>query len=572
MRPRLWLHQPCADPQVAALAGQLGIRPVLARLLCLRGLTQPEEAERFLKPSLDHLHPPGRLADLDVAVARIEAALARGELVAIHGDYDVDGITSTVMLRRALELLGGRVAHFIPERLRDGYGLQAPAVERLAGEGVRLLISVYCGIRSQEAAARARALGLDVIITDHHEPEATLPAALAVINPKRHDCTYPDKNLAGVGVAFKLVQALCTRADRTRWLPSFVKIAAIGTLADVVPLVGENRIIAKIGLARLSAGPNTVGLRTLLEASRLSRREIDSYHVAFMLAPRINAAGRMSTPDIAARLLLLADEASAEEARQLAARLTEENERRQQEEQAILEEARKQIERDPDIGAHNVLVVAGDGWHRGVIGIVASKLVDAFNKPAVVLSVDGATAHGSCRSIPAFDMLGALDGCADLFDRYGGHRQAAGLTLDTARVATLRQRLCAHANAALSPDDLRPRLSLDASLPFPDITPDLVEALTELAPFGMGNPRPVFDAPAVEIVSGPTVIKERHLSMTMRQQGRMFRAIAWRGAERLPLLRDRRQGLEIAFSVTQNTWGGDAAIELEVADARAPGA
>jgi single-stranded-DNA-specific exonuclease len=570
MRARLWLRPSCDDPAVAPLAQALGVSPVLARLLCQRGLADPESAARFLAPSLDHLHDPGKLADLHKAVARIEEAIGRGDAIAIHGDYDVDGITSTVMLRRALEMLGGRVSHFIPERLRDGYGLQPPAVERLAAEGVRLLISVDCGIRSQTAAVRARELGVDLIVTDHHEPEAELPPAFAVINPKRRDCSYPDKNLAGVGVALKLVQALCARAGRARWLPSFVKIAALGTLADVVPLVGENRVIAKIGLARLSSGPNQVGLRTLLESARLTGRSLDSYHVAFVLAPRINAAGRMSSPDLAARLLLMAEDGLAEDARALAGQLATENERRQQEEQAIVDQARRLIERDPAVGAHNILVIAGDNWHRGVIGIVASKLVDAFHRPAIVLSVENGIAQGSCRSIPGFDMHDALDRCADLLDRYGGHRQAAGLTLDAARLPALRERLCAHANEALSPEDLVPRLRLDAALRFPEITPDLVEGLTALAPFGMANPRPVFEAPAVQIVSGPTPMKDRHLTMTVRQHGRLFRAIAWRGVERLPHLQEHRGDVELAFSVTQSTWGGDTAIELEVADARVP--
>jgi single-stranded-DNA-specific exonuclease len=241
MKTLLWHHLPCNDDQASALAGALGVHPIIARLLCLRGLTDADQATRFLNPSLDHLHDPFKLADMDRAVDRVEQALARRQRIAIHGDYDVDGITSTVILRRALEMLGGDVVHFIPERLRDGYGLQPAAIDRLHAEGVALIISVDCGIRSSDAAARAREIGVDLIVTDHHEPEGTLPAALAVINPKRADCSYPDKHLAGVGVALKLVQALCQRAGKGRWLPAFIKVAAIGTLADVVPLVGENR-------------------------------------------------------------------------------------------------------------------------------------------------------------------------------------------------------------------------------------------------------------------------------------------------------------------------------------------
>src|SRR5205809_5505074 len=283
-----WDTLDCNDTAAETLAAALKLSPVVARLLCQRGLDDPERASRFLNPSLDQLHDPMALAGMKTAVDRILAAVARKEKIAIHGDYDVDGVTSTVILRRALELLGGDVIHFIPERLKDGYGLQPVAIERLHAEGVALVISVDCGIRGAEAGRRARELGIDLIITDHHEPDAELPPALAVINPKRADCSYPDKYLAGVGVALKLVQALCRRADKSKWLPAFVKIAAIGTLADVVPLVGENRVIAKLGLQSLSGGRHTVGLRSLLDAAGLSGKMIDSYHVSFMLAPRVN--------------------------------------------------------------------------------------------------------------------------------------------------------------------------------------------------------------------------------------------------------------------------------------------
>ena len=566
MTSLLWHHLPCDDDQAAALAAALGVHPIIARLLCLRGLADADRASRFLNPSLEHLHDPFKLADMERAVLRIERALAHHERIAIHGDYDVDGITSTVILRRALELLGGDVVHFIPERLRDGYGLQCAAIDRLHAERVTLIVSVDCGIRSTEAALRAQELGVDLIITDHHEPEDTLPPALAVINPKRHDCTYPDKNLAGVGVALKLVQALCERAGKGKWLPAFVKIAAIGTLADVVPLVGENRVIARLGLASLSKGPHTIGLRALLDASGLSGKTIDSYQVAFMLAPRVNAAGRMSTPDIATRLLLATDEAMGEEARGLAQQLNDENLRRQHEEADLVLQARKAIETDPAVGAHNVLVVGGDGWHRGVIGIAASKLVDAFHKPAIVLSVDGELAYGSCRSIPDFDMLAALEHCSDVFLKFGGHKQAAGLTMEAARVPEFRARVNAYANEVIEPDQLRPRLRIDGPLSLRSITHDLMRDLDAMGPFGMANPRPVFHASGVEIVDGPRTLKERHLKMTFSQEGRRFRAIAWRAAERADFLTRNRAGVNLAFSLEKNEFQGETYLELSVAD------
>ncbi len=566
MTSLLWHHLPCDDDQAAALAAALGVHPIIARLLCLRGLADADRASRFLNPSLEHLHDPFQLADMERAVLRIEQALAQHERIAIHGDYDVDGITSTVILRRALELLGGDVVHFIPERLRDGYGLQCAAIDRLHAERVSLIVSVDCGIRSTEAALRARELGVDLIITDHHEPEGTLPPALAVINPKRHDCAYPDKNLAGVGVALKLVQALCQRAGKGKWLPAFVKIAAIGTLADVVPLVGENRVIARLGLASLSTGPHTIGLRALLDASGLSGKTIDSYQVAFMLAPRVNAAGRMSTPDIATRLLLATGEAMGEEARGLAQQLNDENLRRQHEEADLVLQARKAIETDPAVGAHNVLVVGGDGWHRGVIGIAASKLVDAFHKPAIVLSVDGELAHGSCRSIPDFDMLAALEHCSDVFLKFGGHKQAAGLTMEAARVPEFRARINAYADEVLEPDQLRPRLRIDGPLSLRSITHDLMRDLDAMGPFGMANPRPVFHTSGVEIVDGPRTLKERHLKMTFSQEGRRFRAIAWRAAERADFLARNRSGVNLAFSLEKNEFQGETYLELNVAD------
>jgi single-stranded-DNA-specific exonuclease len=565
-----WDALACDEAATATLAAALDVPPVVARLLCQRGLSDPETAGRFLRPSLDHLHDPFALADMAIAVDRVTAAIARKERIAIHGDYDVDGITSTVILRRALELLGADVTHFIPERVKDGYGLQPVAIERLQADGVALVISVDCGIRGADAALRARELGVDLIITDHHEPDAELPNALAVINPKRSDCTYPDKNLAGVGVALKLVQALCRRTGHDNWLPGFVKVAAIGTLADVVPLVGENRVIAKLGLELLTKGPHKVGLRALLDVSGLAGKTIDSYHIGFMLAPRVNAAGRMSTPDIATRLLLAQDEAMAEEVRQLALQLDGENLRRREEEAEILAAAKKIVTTDPEIGARTVLVVAGENWHRGVIGIVASKLVDAFHRPAIVLSVDGDVAHGSCRSVSCFNMLGALERCAGLLTRFGGHKQAAGLTMDAARIRELRLAVNDVADETIGPDDLMPRLRIDSDLGFRGITGPVAAAIGALAPFGAGNPRPVFAARGVEIVDGPRKLKERHLKMSLKQDGRIFRAVAWRAAERHDFLTEHKAALDVAFSLEQNQYNGETYVELTLADLKKP--
>jgi single-stranded-DNA-specific exonuclease len=567
---RIWETVACDEGPVETLSRELGVSPVTARLLCIRGFGALDDARRFLSPRLEDLHDPFRLADMGPAVERILRAIEAKDRIAIHGDYDVDGVTSTVILRRALELLGADVVHFIPERFRDGYGLQRATIDRLHQDGARLVISVDCGIRAAEAATRARDLGMDLIITDHHEPDSELPRALAVINPKRHDCGYPDKNLAGVGVALKLVQALCGRTGHANWMPAFVKVAAIGTLADVVPLTGENRVIAKLGLGMLSKGPHKVGLRSLLDACGLSGREIDSYHIGFVVAPRVNAAGRMSTPDIAARLLLASDETMGEEARALAEQLNAENLRRQQEEAEIVAQAKKIVETDLDVGSRTVLVVAGDGWHRGVIGIVASKLVDAFHRPAIVISIDGDVAHGSCRSIPSFNMLGALESCGEVMSKFGGHKQAAGLTMETAKIRELRARVNDFADGCLGPDDLRPRLWIDGSLGFRSINEQVVSELATLAPFGAGNPCPIFRTSRVEIVDGPRRLKERHLKMAFKQDGRVFRGIAWRASERESFVTEHRAAIDLAFSLENDIYNGERYLQLSVADFRAP--
>ena len=574
LRP-VWDHQAIDEREAETLAAQLGLAPAVARLLVLRGITSADEAGRFLHPRLDHLHDPFLLQDLPRAVDRLERAIAAGERIAVHGDYDVDGVTSTVIVRRVLELLGADVIHFIPDRLRDGYGLGPATIDRLADERAAVVVSVDCGIRSRDAAVRAQERGLDLIVTDHHEPDEALPPALAVVNPKRRDCGYPDKDLAGVGVALKLVQALCLRHGRAGWLPAFVKLAAVGTVADVVPLRGENRVIAKLGLERLSRKRHAVGLRALLDSAGLLGQALTGFHVAFRLAPRINAAGRMSTPDLATRLLLLTGDEQAAEAQDLAERLEAANRSRQEEEAAILAAARRRVDSDPDVGAHAMLVVWGEGWHRGVVGIVASKLVDLYHRPALVLSVEGDVARGSGRSIPGFDLLGALEHCRELFTRFGGHRHAAGVTIEHGRLPALRRRLTAFADERLGPEQLMPRLRIDGRLPLAAITPDLVAGLRALEPFGAGNPRPVFSSGAVQLAGEPRVLKSRHLAMRVRQQGRVFRAVAWRMADREDFVARHRDALDLAFNLTENDYRGERTIELSVndvrsADARAP--
>lgn len=569
----VWEDVPADDARAAVMAQALDVPVVVARLLCQRGLTEPSEAARFLRPTLSQLYDPFLLTGMRAAVARLRQAVAGGESIVVHGDYDVDGMTATVIMRRALELMGGRVTHFVPERAKDGYGLQASTVERLHAAGAAVIVSVDCGIRATEAARRARELGVDLIVTDHHEPDTDLPDALAVINPKRQDCGYPDKMLAGAGVALKLAQALLADDPRAgELLPHFVKIAAIGTLADVVPLVGENRVIAACGLEGLSVGPHGAGIEALLEGSGLLGRTLDSFHVSFLVAPRLNAAGRMSSPEIALELLLLRgrDESIRSRARDLARRLSEENTKRQEQEAAILVEARRIVEHDPHVGAQNILVVAGEGWHRGVIGIVASKLVEAYGKPTIVLSIENGVARGSGRSIPAFDLLACLESAADVFTAFGGHKQAAGMTVDADRLSELRRRLATYANERLEPSDFVPRLRIDAALGLHEISSGVVQGLSQMGPFGMANPKPVFRTAGVDLVNAPKTLKDRHLALLVKQAGRTFRAMAWRAAERSEYLTTNRYGLDLAYSLNESEFRGERVTELTVADIRVP--
>jgi single-stranded-DNA-specific exonuclease len=343
-------------------------------------------------------------------------------------------------------------------------------------------------------------------------------------------------------------------------------------MADVVPLVGENRVIARFSLDRLTRGPHGTGLEALLEESGLTGKRLDSFHVGFVLAPRLNAAGRMSHAGKAVDLLLARgrDPQSRTEARQMAKELTEENTRRQDSEAGMLTEAKRLVENDPSIGGQNILIVAAEGWHRGVVGIVASKLVDQFHKPAIVIALDGGVGHGSCRSIPAFDMLGALEAHGDVFMKFGGHRQAAGVTVDVARLPDMRRRLTQWANDRLNPSDLMPRLRIDAALGLREITTEVVEGMLRMGPFGMANPKPVFRASPVDLMQAPRILKERHLALMFKQDGRSFRGVAWRAAEREPYLSANRFGLELAYSLDQNEFRGERVTELTVADVRTP--
>jgi single-stranded-DNA-specific exonuclease len=560
----------------ADLAAAAGLSPTLARLLLLRGVSDAEAARRFLSPSLDHLHSPYAMSGMAEAVERLRAALAGKEKILIYGDYDVDGTTAIVILLTAIRLCGGEADFHVPHRLREGYGMKDDVIERAAAEGVRLIISVDTGIRAFEAAQTARRAGVDLIVTDHHLPhEGGVPQALVVLNPNQPGCQYPCKALCGAGVAFKLAHALMEKAlpDGRKLRPlleSFLKPLALATIADAVPLVDENRVFASLGLAGLRS-PVNVGLKALLEVAQLDgSRALDSADIAFRLAPRLNAAGRM---DVARDVINLFTAKDLGRARQIAERLNQLNGERQAEEARIVEEICRELDESPERRAAYCLVVDGEGWHRGVIGIAATRVVERYCRPALVISRLGEEAHGSGRSIAAFHLLNALESCQELFTRYGGHAHAVGFALPAERVPQLRAALDTYARTQLTPADFEPVLDLDAELPLAQVTPELFEALCRLEPFGLGNPEPRFLARNVRLLLPPRVLKDKHIKLKLaaEQDGRKFAsgipALGWGLAERFRqervLAGDR---LDVAFTLEHNDHPEFGGLELRLCD------
>jgi single-stranded-DNA-specific exonuclease len=563
----LW-SLPSPSDESDALAAALGITTPAAKVLCHRGLSDPQAAGRFLRPSLDDLLDPLTLRDMPLAVERLRAAIRGGEKILIYGDYDVDGTTSVVLLTKAIELAGGTAEFHVPHRLKDGYGMRPEVVERAAVEGVRLIVSVDTGIRAAEVVRRANELGIDVIVTDHHLPEAELPPALAVLNPNRSDCPYVEKNLCGAGVAFKLAQALLATLDRPperlrRTVESLMKMAAIATVADVVPLTGENRVIVKHGLDGLRTVRNP-GLRALLDVAGFAGTVPSARQVAFQIAPRMNAAGRMDTAKAVVELFLTNDAARA---RELAKQLHDQNAERR----LVEDEVRDTCERmEVEAGAAALVYYAQD-WHRGVLGIVASRLVERLRRPVFVLSrnPEDGLAQGSGRSIPAFHLLEALESMPELFLKFGGHAHAAGVTLEVACVEEFRRRFNAYAAARLAPDDFLPRLEVDAVIELREICDQAIDDVFSLAPFGHGNPLPVFAAMDVEIAAAPVLKKEKHLWVPIRQNGRHLTLKAWNFAERAAEM-TRGARVDVAFQLEEDAWSaargepGWAAILLDV--------
>ncbi|MBM3305439.1 MAG: single-stranded-DNA-specific exonuclease RecJ [Candidatus Aminicenantes bacterium] len=562
MNTSIWAVSP-PSAEADALAQALGVPPVIGRVLVNRKIATEEEARSFLFGGLDSMHDPYLMKGMARAVERISEAIGKSEKILIFGDYDVDGVLSTVMLIKALRSLGAEVDYFIPERLTDGYGLKADHISVPVERGAGLVISVDCGIKAVDFTARAAEKGIDVIVTDHHRPGDTLPEAVAVLDPVLESSGYPDTGLAGVGVTFKLIQALLERAGKGAQLPHYMKLVSIGTVADVAALKGENRLFVKHGMKGLSSVANT-GLRSLIEACGLANRKISESDLGFRLGPRINAAGRMGQTDLAVRLFF---SETSEESAALVRKLDELNALRQRTEEKIFNEARDKVEDKGLDGRYKCLVLGSEAWHRGVIGIVASKLKDHFHRPVLLFAYEDGKAHGSGRSVSDVPLIELLDECRHLFLSYGGHKYAVGCTLSRERMAEFKSALNPLADLRIAEDSLKRKIRIDGPLGFSEVDGRFLDVFALLFPFGVGNPKPVFLAEGVEVLSEPQLLQRKHLKFLARQNGRVMEVLGWDKADWRHVLR-RGSRVSLVYTLMLSEYMGEQRVSVSAEDLR----
>ena len=562
-RKKCWQVQPERPEQVKELSVRHGLPPLVARLLVNRGLNGVEEIEAFLDPSLERLYPPFGLADLEKAATRLGQAVRRGEPVAVYGDYDADGITATAVLHQLFTELGLTCCNYIPNRLKEGYGLKVGGLQELAAK-TKLVVTVDCGISDAEAVAWAQEQGLEVIVTDHHEIPPELPPALAVVNPKRGGAAYPFGDLAGVGVALLLALGVRAELRSEGWfarhkepnLKSYLDLVALGTAADVVPILGENRILMRQGLKVLEE-TRRPGLVALKEAVKLEGKPISFRDVVFRLAPRLNAAGRLGQARCALELLLCDDLAQA---RLQANYLHNLNRQRQSLEEAMLREAAVLVRREK-LNQRPVMVLAKEGWHPGVLGIVAARLAEEHHRPVAMVSLQNGTGRGSARSVEGFHLFKGLQACEAVLKRYGGHAAAAGFEVASDQVAALQEKLEQALHSQLGPEPPRPTLKVDAQVQLAELNREFFGHLERLRPFGPGNPAPVFVCREVECLNS-RVVAERHLKVQLHHQNCVMEAIAFDQAAHHPLA----GGLEVAFSARLSHYQGRSIPELLLLD------
>ncbi len=540
-----------------AFSNSLGIHPLVAQLLINRGVETTETAKSFLNCGISNLHDPFLLKDMDKAVKRINQARDKKERVMIFGDYDVDGVSSSALLHGTLTKLGIEVFNYIPHRMSEGYGLNHAIADIAREKNIQLLITVDCGINAFTQVDGLNKNGIDVIILDHHEPtDEKLPKAVAIINPKRHDCTYPFKGLASVGLVFKLSHALLNEVPMDD-----LDLVAVGTISDVAELNGENRIFVKEGLSRIHETKNK-GLQALIEVARIKGKKLRPYHVGFILGPRINASGRMGSAEKSLQLLLSQD---IGEAMEIAQSMEENNKTRQQTQKDIVEEALGIVEREVNFKDHQIIVLSREGWHRGVIGIVASRIMDTYYRPTVVISLDEGVGVGSARSIDGFHLFEALTHCSGLLENFGGHERAAGLTIKEGNIDQFRSRINAFAKENLNTDDLIPTLELDCEIPLSGLDVELINTIETLAPYGEGNPIPKFCSRRLTVKGAPARLGKDTIKFWVTDGKVTHQAVGFGKGKFFDLVANAKE-IDLAYSLGIDDWKKDPAVQLEVKD------
>jgi single-stranded-DNA-specific exonuclease len=551
--------------QVLDFAAQLNSSPILAQVMLNRGIQDTAAARRFFLPNIEQLHDPFVMLSMSDAVRRIMTAIKKQEKIYIYGDYDVDGTTATAMLLAFFRDLGQPVDFYIPDRLKEGYGLSEEGIRHIRANGADLVITVDCGITTKDEIDLAGRIGLDVIVCDHHQPGSELPRAIALLNPKRPGCPYPFKELAGVGVAFKLLQALQQHMGISPdVIHKYLDLVAIGSAADIVPLVDENRVFVKHGLQGIHDS-ESLGLKALLETTGLKGKEIGTGQVIFVLAPRINAVGRMGD---AGRAVELFTAGSRQQAMDLAAVLEAENRIRKTIDEETLLAAVEFVETAIDQASENVFVLHGDGWHPGVMGIVASRLVEKYFRPTVMIATENGQGKGSARSIPGFNIYAALKHCEDLMTSFGGHKYAAGLTIASANIPALRRKLNRVAAEELTDEILTPRLWFDTEVRFRELDAPLLKLLKRMAPFGPHNTRPVFVSRGLEVIGAPRVVGKNHLKFKVRQDNIVMDAIGFELGDLLYRVAPGEKDLDMIYVIEENEWMDRKTTQLRVKDLR----
>ena len=552
------------EEDVDRLSKELGIPDLLSKILLKRGIDSFEKARQYFRPDLEALHDPFLMKDMEVAVDRLVRALENGEKIMIYGDYDVDGVSGASLLYLVLsQLVGPKVSYYIPDRITEGYGLSVKSIDEIAEQGVSLIVTIDCGVTAVEEIAHANALGIDVIVADHHQPGEQLPPAVAVLDPKRPDCPYPFKELAGVGVGFKFMQALYQRLGLSEAeLDQFLDIVALGSCADIVPVIDENRILVRHGLDRINFNPR-YGIKALLESSGIEKKEITVGLIVFVLAPRINAVGRMGD---AKRAVQLFTARSLQEARAIARELERENKIRRNVDETTFKEALEIVENHLNPQEDHAFVLYKKDWHPGVIGIVASRIVERYYRPTIMISVVDGIGKGSARSIAGFNIYEAIRDCSHLLTAFGGHKYAAGLTIEEAKIPEFIQCFKAIARERITPQDLVPQMTIDCEAEFQYFDERFLRLLKLMSPFGPMNMRPVFMSRNVRIAEEPTIVGSNHLKLVLEQGGQRFEAIGFNMAEFLPKIQKKGGVVDCAYVLEENRWNGKKTIQLRLKD------